>query len=68
LSYTIIGGIVGLLGFVISFLGFAKGKIVGFSLGTVPLMFGFGVISSFSSSNFTEKILKEPSHILAGWV
>jgi len=29
-----------------------------FSLGTVPLMFGFGAISSFLSSKFTHKMLK----------
>lgn len=29
-----------------------------FSLGTVPLMFGFGALSSFLSGNFTHKMLK----------
>ncbi len=29
-----------------------------FSLGTVPLMFGFGAVSSFLSSKFTHKMLK----------
>lgn len=29
-----------------------------FSLGTVPLMFGFGAISSFLSSKFTQKMMK----------
>ena len=29
-----------------------------FSLGTVPLMFGFGAISSFLSNKFTHKMLK----------
>lgn len=39
---------------------FAKGALsmLLFSLGTVPLMFGFGAVSSFLSSKFTHKMMK----------
>ena len=40
-----------------SFLAGAASMFV-FSLGTVPLMFGFGAISSFLSSRFTHKMMK----------
>lgn len=40
-----------------SFLAGATSMLV-FSLGTVPLMFGFGAVSSFLSSKFTHKMMK----------
>jgi len=40
-----------------SFLAGAASMFV-FSIGTVPLMFGFGAISSFLSSKFTRKMMK----------
>lgn len=33
-------------------------SMLAFSLGTVPLMFGFGAVSSFLSSKFTHKMMK----------
>lgn len=40
-----------------SFINGALAMLV-FSLGTVPLMFGFGAVSSFLSSKFTHKMMK----------